>query len=78
MLRIFSQFSLPPGRATTSRLFPFRQHCRLRFTRLIPGTEVTTTEHHSDERSASLDSAFSLLWNLCSLSPEYARRSTVT
>ena len=73
MLRIFSQFSLPPGRATNSRLFPFPHHCRLRFRHLIPRREVTTTEHHSDERSASLDSPFSLLWNSCSRSPEYAR-----
>src|SRR3990172_8572141 len=73
MLRIFSQFSLPPGRATNSRLFPFPHHCRLRFRHLSPRREVTTSEHLSDERSASLDSPFSLLWNSCSRSPEYAR-----
>ena len=77
MLRIFSQFSLPPGRATNSRLFPFPHHCRLRFRHLIPGREVTTSEHLSDERSASLDSPFSLLWNSCSGSPEYASHEAV-
>ena len=76
MLRIFSQFSLPPGRATNSRLFPFPQHCGLRFIGLIPRREVATTKHHSDERSASLDSPFSLLWNYRSRSSEYAPRQS--
>ena len=78
MLRIFSQFSLPPGRATNSRLFPLPQHCGLRFIGLIPRREVATTKHHSDERSASLDSPFSLLWNYCSRSSEYARLAKLT
>ena len=72
MLRIFSQFSLPPGRATNSRLFPLRQHCSLRFRHLFQEGRSPQTEHHSDEGSASLDSPFSLLWNPCSPSPEYA------